>query len=193
MSTLERVKERLTSAQEAALAHGMLVAKLAPADVLATVKTLKAEFDFDQFTDVTAVDWLGQEPRFEVVWHFYSTKHFSRVRLKTHVAEADPTVDSLVSLYGSARFMERECHEMYGIVFRGNSDLRPILLYEGFKGHPLRKDYPKQQEQPLVPYRTQSEGAASADPGRGSTSGPVESARPGPLPGGVQKPQARAG
>ena len=49
--------------------------------------------------------------------------------------------------------MERECHDMYGIVFRGNADLRPILLYEGFVGHPLRKDYPKQHEQPLVPYR----------------------------------------
>ena len=66
-----------------------------------------------------------------------------RVRLKTRVAEADPRVDSLVALYGSARFMERECHDMYGIVFRGNHDLRPILLYEGFVGHPLRKDYPK--------------------------------------------------
>jgi NADH-quinone oxidoreductase subunit C len=63
-------------------------------------------------------------------------------------------VDSLVSLYGSAGFMERECHDMYGIVFRGNADLRPILLYEGFVGHPLRKDYGKMQEQPLVPYRT---------------------------------------
>jgi NADH-quinone oxidoreductase subunit C len=62
-------------------------------------------------------------------------------------------VDSLTMLYGSAAFMERECHDMYGIVFRGNADLRPILLYEGFAGHPLRKDYPKQREQPLVPYR----------------------------------------
>jgi NADH-quinone oxidoreductase subunit C len=77
-----------------------------------------------------------------------------RVRVKTRVPEADPTVDSLVSLYGSANFMERECHDMYGIVFRGNPDLRPILLYEGFTGHPLRKDYRKDQEQPLVPYRT---------------------------------------
>ncbi len=75
------------------------------------------------------------------------------MRLKTRVSEQDPTVDSLVGLYGSARFMERECHDMYGIVFRGNADLRPILLYEGFTGHPLRKDYPKEREQPLVPYR----------------------------------------
>ena len=103
---------------------------------------------------MTAVDWLGQAPRFEVVHHFYSTTHKVRVRLKTRVAEADPSVDSLVPLYGSAAFMERECHDMYGIRFRGNADLRPILLYEGFVGHPLRKDYPKQQEQPLVPYRS---------------------------------------
>ena len=154
MRVLERVQERLQAGQEAALAHGVLVVKRAPAAVLATVQQLKSEFDFDLFTDVTAVDWPGQQPRFEVVWHFYSTKHFARVRLKTRVAEADPSVDSLVSLYGSARFMERECHEMYGIGFRGNPDLRPLLLYEGFKGHPLRKDYPKQREQPLVPYRT---------------------------------------
>ena len=102
---------------------------------------------------MTAVDWPAQAPRFEVVYHFYSTQHFVRVRLKTRVPEEDPTVDSLVPLYGSARFMERECHDMYGIGFRGNADLRPILLYEGFVGHPLRKDYPKEQEQPLVPYR----------------------------------------
>jgi NADH-quinone oxidoreductase subunit C len=75
------------------------------------------------------------------------------VRLKTRVAADDAEVDSLTSLYGSAGYMERECHDMYGIRFRGNDDLRPILLYEGFRGHPLRKDYPKQKEQPLVPYR----------------------------------------
>jgi NADH-quinone oxidoreductase subunit C len=103
--------------------------------------------------DVTAVDWPGTPERFEVVWHFYSTRDFVRVRVKTRVAEADPAVDSLTSLYRSAAFMERECHEMYGIVFRGNGDLRPILLYEGFRGHPLRKDYPKDREQPLIPYR----------------------------------------
>jgi len=131
----------------------VLVIALPAAALLEIVQKLRAEFLFDLFLDVTAVDWLGQTPRFEVVHHFYSTRHHVRVRLKTRVSEQDPTVDTLVPLYGSARFMERECHDMYGIVFRGNADLRPILLYEGFEGHPLRKDYPKEREQPLVPYR----------------------------------------
>lgn len=121
--------------------------------LLATVRDLRDRRGFDMLLDVTAVDWLGQQPRFEVVWHFYSTKDFSRLRLKTRVPEAQPSVDSLRELYGSAAFMERECHDMFGIRFRGNPDLRPILLYEGFVGHPLRKDYDKRHEQPIVPYR----------------------------------------
>jgi NADH-quinone oxidoreductase subunit C len=152
--TQELLKERLApTASEVSTAHGALVIAFPAAALLEIVQTLRTEFLFDLFLDVTAVDWLGQAPRFEVVYHFYSTHHHLRVRLKTRVTEQDPTVDSLVSLYGSARFMERECHDMYGIAFRGNPDLRPILLYEGFAGHPLRKDYPKEREQPLVPYR----------------------------------------
>ena len=123
------------------------------AELLDTARALKSQGPFDMLLDVTAVDWPGRSPRFDVVWHFYSTVTFARVRVKTGVAEADPTVDSLLPLYGSALFMERECHEMYGITFRGHPDLRPILLYEGFVGHPLRKDYPIRHEQPLVPYR----------------------------------------
>jgi NADH-quinone oxidoreductase subunit C len=118
-----------------------------------TVRRLKEEFGYDLFLDVTAVDWPADALRFEVVHHLASTRQPMRVRLKTRVAQVDPSVDSLAKLYGSAAFMERECHDMYGIVFLGNRDLRPILLYEGFAGHPLRKDYPKTREQPLVPYR----------------------------------------
>ncbi len=137
---------------EAMVAHGVAVFAIAPTALLDVVKKLRTEFGFDLFLDVTAVDWLPQVPRFEVVWHFYSTQRHLRVRLKARLPDDDPTVDSLVPLYGAARFMERECHEMYGIGFRGNDDLRPVLLYEGFVGHPLRKDYAKDREQPLVPY-----------------------------------------
>ena len=150
----ELLQARLApSILQSSVAHGVLVLELPAAEVAGVVGRLKSEFQFDMFLDVTAVDWPGQDPRFEVVYHFYSTQHHVRVRLKTRVTEADPTVDTLVPLYGSARYMERECHEMYGIAFRGNADLRPALLYEGFVGHPLRKDYPKLGEQPLVEYR----------------------------------------
>jgi len=75
------------------------------------------------------------------------------VRLKARVSEGAPVIASLLPLYPGAAFLERECHDMFGVVFDGNADLRPILLYEGFVGHPLRKDYPKRREQPLVRYR----------------------------------------
>jgi NADH-quinone oxidoreductase subunit C len=143
-----------------AVAHGVLVLTLEPSALPALVRRLKAEWQFDMLLDVTAIDWPQRERRFDVVWHFYSTQHKVRVRLKAQVTEAEPVVDSLTPLYGSAAFLERECHEMYGIRFRGNDDLRPILLYEGFVGFPLRKDYPKLGEQPLVKYR---EGFELAD------------------------------
>ena len=127
--------------------------EVAAAHLFDTAQALKEQARFDMLLDVTAVDWPGRTPRFDVVYHFYSTSTFARLRVKTRLAEADPTVASLVPLYGSALFMERECHEMYGIDFRGHPDLRPILLYEGFEGHPLRKDYPIRLEQPLVRYR----------------------------------------
>ena len=141
------------AAGPATLSHCALVFRLSPGELAPTVRRLKDEFGYDLFLDVTAVDWPADALRFEVVHHFASTRQPLRVRLKTRVSEADPGVDSLTGLYGSAAFMERECHDMYGIAFRGNADLRPILLYEGFAGHPLRKDYPKSREQPLVPYR----------------------------------------
>ena len=153
-AVFEQVREHLAAVvREAAVAHGVLALLVEPADLLEVARALRDRFGFDMFLDVTAVDWPEREPRFDVVYHFYSTREFVRVRVKARVPATDPTLDTLVSLYGSARYMERECHEMYGIVFRGNDDLRPILLYEGFVGHPLRKDYPKQKEQPLVPYR----------------------------------------
>lgn len=134
------------------LVHGVLVLELEPSALVPTVHCLRDDFGFDLFLDVTAVDWPDAPLRFEVVHHFYSTQHKVRVRIKTRVSAADPSVPTLVTLFGSAGYMERECHDMYGIRFVGNADLRPILLYEGFVGHPLRKDYPKQKEQPLVPY-----------------------------------------
>ncbi len=113
------------------------------------------ELDCDMLVDLTCVDYLGEEPRFEVVYHLRSMKKLHMIRVKTRVPEDDPAVESLVSLYKIANWLEREVWDMYGIKFTGHPDLRRILLYEEFKGHPLRKDYPRQKEQPLVPYREQ--------------------------------------
>lgn len=133
--------------------YGMLVLDLPAQNLLPVVQRLKDEFGFTMFLDVTAVDRLGREPRFDVVYHFLCPREMKRVRLKLQLPEENLAVQTLTGLYGSARFMERETHEMYGVKFLGNDDLRPILLYEGFVGHPLRKDYPMEKEQPIVPYR----------------------------------------
>ena len=150
----ERVRVRWSGqVEDAGVQHGTLALEIPPGRLLDVAASLKGEFGFDMLLDVTAVDWPERTPRFDVVYHFYSTREFVRLRLKTRVPGEAPAVDTLVGLYQAARFAERECHDMYGIEFRGNDDLRPILLYEGFVGHPLRKDYPKHHEQPLVPYR----------------------------------------
>jgi len=132
---------------------GMLALELPAENLFALVSRLRDDFGFSLFLDVTAIDYPQRSPRFDVVYHFYSRTHNRRIRLKVQVPENRPAVASLTALYGSARFMEREAHDMYGIEFTGNDDLRPILLYEGFVGHPLRKDYPMEMEQPIVTYR----------------------------------------
>jgi NADH-quinone oxidoreductase subunit C len=132
---------------------GMLVLELSAESLPGLVERLQEEHGFDLLLDVTAVDYPERTPRFDVVYHLYSSKHNRRIRLKVAVPESSPRVATLTHLYGSARFLEREVHEMYGVKFTGNDDLRPILLYEGFVGHPLRKDYPIDMEQPIVEYR----------------------------------------
>ncbi|MDH5286871.1 MAG: NADH dehydrogenase (quinone) subunit D [Betaproteobacteria bacterium] len=168
--------------ERAVVEHDILVAAVAPDGVRAAAEALKRA-GCDILLDVTATDWLPREPRFDVVWHFYSTGAFVRVRLKAQVPGSAPAVDSLAGVYGAAEYIERECHEMYGIAFRGNRDLRPILLYEGFVGHPLRKDYDKLAEQPLIPMRDPlAERAAAA--AAGESAAVLPSREPSPLPEG---------
>ncbi|HVM98534.1 MAG TPA: NADH dehydrogenase (quinone) subunit D [Candidatus Acidoferrales bacterium] len=109
-----------------------------------------AGLGFDLLLDVTAVDYLGQQPRFELVHHLYSTRLNHRLRLKTRAAENEPVVDSVVPIWVGANWLERETYDMYGVRFRGHPDLRRIYMYEEFQGHPLRKDYPKERRQPLI-------------------------------------------
>lgn len=105
---------------------------------------------FSMLTDLTVVDWLGQDPRFEVVYHLYSLEHKHRVRLKVGVSEAQCEVPTATDLWYSAAWAEREAWDLYGVRFVGHPDLRRILMYEEFVGHPLRKDYPQNARQPLI-------------------------------------------
>ncbi len=109
--------------------------------------------DFDMLVDLTAVDYFGREPRFEVVYHFLSLATNHRLRVKVGVPENDARVHSLVEIWKSANWMEREVWDFFGIRFDGHPDLRRILMYEEFKGHPLRKDYPFDKRQPLTEER----------------------------------------
>lgn len=96
--------------------------------------------------------WPGppDQSRFALVYHFYSTTHKHRLRLVTPVDEADAQVDSVTSLWPGADWLEREVWDMFGVDFKGHPDLKRILMYEGFDGHPLRKDYPVNRRQPLI-------------------------------------------
>ena len=105
---------------------------------------------FDMLLDVTAVDYLGRTPRYEIVYHFYSIAKNHRFRLKVPLEETDTKIPSLVSLWPGANWLERETWDMYGITFEGHPNLHRIYLYEEFEGHPLRKDYPKEKRQPLI-------------------------------------------
>jgi NADH-quinone oxidoreductase subunit C len=98
--------------------------------------------------------WPGPpgSARFVVVYHFFSLplKHRLRVEVPIDEAEADPEVDSLTALWGGADWLEREVWDMFGIRFRGHPNLKRILMYADFVGHPLRKDYPVNRRQPLI-------------------------------------------
>jgi NADH-quinone oxidoreductase subunit C len=108
---------------------------------------------FNMAPYITAVDYLGEDPRFEVVYNLVSTVHNHRVRLRVKVPESDPVVESVTPVWRGADWFERYCFDMYGIRFRNHPDLRRLLMYDEFVGHPLRKDYPLRGRQPLVPER----------------------------------------
>lgn len=114
-----------------------------------------AELAMNQWVDLTACDYPEREPdllRFDVLLSLRSFPKGQRFRVKTRVGDGQ-SLASLVELWSGANWAEREVFDMFGIRFEGHPDLRRILMYEEFVGHPLRKDYPIEKVQPLVPYR----------------------------------------
>jgi NADH-quinone oxidoreductase subunit C len=120
----------------------------------ALMSALKAApFDYAVLLDLTCVDFAASESRFEMVYHLYSLSRNRRLRIKVSLPAENPVVDSLTGLWKNADWLEREAFDMFGVGFIGHPDLRRILMYEGFEGHPLRKSYPWRKEQPLVPMK----------------------------------------
>ncbi len=159
------VEENLTSAVQTRLQGKILeshtlrgeeIIFLSRQGMLETFRILKedSQLDFNFLMDITAVDYLGKKtPRFEVVYQMYSLSHNRGLRVKVALGEEELEVPSLTSLWKSADWLEREAWDMFGVRFQGHPDLRRILLYDEFQGHPLRKDYPVNQCQPRVPER----------------------------------------
>jgi len=115
----------------------------------------KEKLDFDYLVDITAVDNLGNEPRYEVVYEIYSYQHGYHLRLKTGVTESEREAISVVDLWPTANWHEREAYDMLGITFKGHPDMRRILMWEGYPYYPLRKDFPlagKTSEMPDVAF-----------------------------------------
>ena len=146
MSTkvLERLKERFAEGiHETHETFGDATAVVARERLLEALLFLRddAELQFNLSSTVTGVDYLGREPRFEVVYHLYSTVKKHRVRIKVRVPEEDPQVDSSVSVWAGNNWHEREVFDLSGVNFVGHPDLRRILCPEDWEGYPLRKDY----------------------------------------------------
>lgn len=111
------------------------------------------DLQFHFLTDLCGVDYLPNTPRFEIVYTLCSFKNKERLRLKTKVGENE-SMFSVESVWKAANWLEREVFDLFGIHFVNHPDLRRILLWEGFKGHPLRKDYPVEGpdfDKPFVP------------------------------------------
>ena len=144
--------ERVLETSDAFGDHEVVIAVKDWAEVAQFMKD-DADLQMDHFIDLTAVDYPERESaRFDVVLMMRSSVTGARIRLRTRVKDGEEP-GTLSGVWSGANWAEREVWDMFGIKFNGHPDMRRILLYEEFVGHPLRKDYPIDKAQPLVPYR----------------------------------------
>jgi NADH-quinone oxidoreductase subunit C len=135
--------------------RGESTLELAIAEIEPACKFAKEELGFDFLSDISGVDNFGDEPRFEVVYELYSMKSNVHLRLKTRASEDLLEVPSVVHLWATANWHEREVYDMMGIRFSNHPDLRRILMWEGYPYYPLRKDFPlegKPSDMPEVAF-----------------------------------------
>jgi NADH-quinone oxidoreductase subunit C len=138
---IQRLKTHFgTSIIEATLDRKEAIVIVAVSQLRDICRHCRDDEKFDMLVDLTAVDWPKREKRFDVVLNLYSFAKNERLRLKTHAADKE-SVPSVCDVWVAANWLERECFDMFGIVFDGHPDLKRILLPDEWEGHPLRKDY----------------------------------------------------
>jgi NADH-quinone oxidoreductase subunit C len=143
--TIKKLKEKFTeSIIDVSEFRGETTVKVKKSDIVKISRFLhdEPELSYDYLSDVVGVDYFEKKPRFEVVYHLYSIKNNTRLRVKVGVDENDLKLDTVTTIWESANWPERECYDLLGIRFKDHPDLRRILLPDDWTCFPLRKDYP---------------------------------------------------
>ncbi len=155
MSTLERIQAGLAGVSFLTVPsrEGTTTIRVAMADAKEVIRRLRDACGFETNTFVTAVDHYPRAPRFELAWQFLSYRHTDRVRVHAECAGSDPRAPSITDLFPGAAYSERECFDMFGIVFEGHEGLKRLLMPEDYDHFPLRKDFPHQGIEPDRLYR----------------------------------------
>jgi NADH-quinone oxidoreductase subunit C len=154
--TVRKLKEKFANAiLEVTTFRGEVTVTVSKGEILEICQFLHSDPDlqYHLLTDLCGLDFFPQIPRFGIVYHLCSLKNHQRLRVKTKVGEME-SIPSVESIWKVANWYEREAYDLFGIRFENHPDLRRILLWDGFEGHPLRKDYPAEGpdfDKPFVP------------------------------------------
>ncbi|HYA91328.1 MAG TPA: NADH-quinone oxidoreductase subunit C [Thermodesulfobacteriota bacterium] len=154
--TVKKLKERfINSILEVTTFRGEVTVTVSKGEIFEICKFLHSDSDLQYrlLTDLCGLDFFPQTPRFGVVYLLYSMKSNQRLRVKTRVGERE-SIPSVESIWKAANWYEREAYDLFGITFDNHPDLRRIMLWDGYEGHPLRKDFPVEGpdfDKPFVP------------------------------------------
>jgi NADH-quinone oxidoreductase subunit C len=154
--TVKKLKEKfMNSILEVTTFRGEVTVTVSKGEIFEICKFLYSdpELQYRLLTDLCGLDFFPQTPRFGIVYHLCSLKSNQRLRVKTRVGETE-SIPSVESIWKVANWYEREVYDLFGVRFEDHPDLRRILLWDGYEGHPLRKDYPAEGpdfDKPFVP------------------------------------------
>ncbi len=153
--TFKAVKDRFGFAEYTFRDQPTLIV---PAETLIeAVRAVRDDFGLEMLTAISAVDyWPQQEPRFHLIYLFYSIRRVARLEFRVPLSGNSPSIPTIEGIYPNANWYERELWDMFGIRFEGHSDLRRILMPEDWEGHPLRKDYPLGYEEVQFTFNKKS-------------------------------------